>query len=43
MGKAYKLFSESDSKADYILVKDEVMQFFGVFLCFIAKNSKLID
>lgn len=41
-GKPYKIFPSNDSNRDYILVRDEVMQYFGVFLCFLADHPKIV-
>lgn len=42
-GKTYKIVSSQDSKADYILLNDEAMQYFAVFLCFLADRPHIID
>jgi hypothetical protein len=42
-GKTYKIVSIQDSKADYILLNDEAMQYFAVFLCFLADRPHIID
>ena len=39
----YKIIDSSDSSSDYISVNDEVMQYFGVFLCFLADHPKIVE